>query len=100
MKKEIQRLIKEYEQNLKDMAGANVECRENYGRDIFSEDHMNTVKAFLYDLYELNFKLAFPNAVRPYDKKDYLKAQSEGFNLDDWDDYQKFYQLGEQEEEY
>ncbi|MGB4589006.1 MAG: hypothetical protein WBI17_07200 [Clostridiaceae bacterium] len=50
MKKLIQDLIKSYEQSLRDMAGANVECRDNYGRDIFSEDHMNTVKAFLFDL--------------------------------------------------
>ncbi len=53
MKKEIEKLIKEYEQNLRDMAGANNECQENYGRDIFSEDHINTVKAFLFDLGRL-----------------------------------------------
>ena len=34
----------------------------------------------------------------PYSEKDYAKAKEQGLNLDDWDDYQKFYGLGAQED--
>lgn len=36
----------------------------------------------------------------PYSPKDYEDAKSKGLDLDDWYDYEKYYQLGEQEEEY
>lgn len=35
---------------------------------------------------------------RPYSQTDYEAAQEQGLDLDDWNDYQKFYRLGEQEE--
>lgn len=50
MKKLIQDTIKSYEQSLRDMAGANNECQETYGQDIFPEAQMNFTKAFLFDL--------------------------------------------------
>lgn len=34
----------------------------------------------------------------PYSIFDYEAAQEQGLDLDDWNDYQKFYRLGEQEE--
>lgn len=33
----------------------------------------------------------------PYSKGDYLKAQQEGYDLDNWNDYEKFYGLGTSE---
>jgi len=36
----------------------------------------------------------------PYSKKDYEEAKAQGLDLDDWYDYQKFYHLGEYEEEF
>lgn len=50
MKKLIKDLIKTYEQSLRDMAGANVECQEQYGQDIFPEAQINLAKAILLDL--------------------------------------------------
>lgn len=38
------------------------------------------------------------NTTSPYSQKDYEAAQERGLDLDDWNDYQKFYELGEQEE--
>ena len=34
----------------------------------------------------------------PYSEKDYQEAKSHGLDLDDWNDYVKFYHLGEEEE--
>lgn len=56
MKKLIQDMIKSYEQSLRDMAGANSECQEKYGQDIFPEAQMNFTKAFLFDLHVLHDK--------------------------------------------
>jgi hypothetical protein len=33
----------------------------------------------------------------PYSYEDYEKAKKQGFDLDNWDDYVKFYELGEHE---
>lgn len=38
------------------------------------------------------------NKTPPYSIFDYEAAQEQGLDLDDWNDYQKFYRLGEQEE--
>ena len=38
--------------------------------------------------------------VCPYNEKNYLEAKAQGLDLDDWNDYQKFFGIGEQEEEY
>lgn len=38
------------------------------------------------------------NTTPPYSLTDYEAAQEQGLDLDDWNDYQKFYRLGEQEE--
>lgn len=35
---------------------------------------------------------------KPYSDEDYEKARAEGLDLDDWNDYVKFYGLGECEE--
>lgn len=50
MKKLIKDLIRTYEQSLRDMAGANNECQEQYGQDVFPEAQINLVKAILFDL--------------------------------------------------
>lgn len=34
----------------------------------------------------------------PYSEKDYQVAKAQGLDLDDWNDYVKFYHLGEEEE--
>ena len=34
----------------------------------------------------------------PYSEKDYQEAKAQGLDLDDWNDYVKFYHLGEEEE--
>ncbi len=33
----------------------------------------------------------------PYSEKDYEKAKAQGLDLDDWDDYARFYGLGTKE---
>jgi hypothetical protein len=33
----------------------------------------------------------------PYSKQDYEEAKQQGLDLDDWDDYCKFYGLGDPE---
>jgi hypothetical protein len=35
------------------------------------------------------------NIEKPYSQEDYEKAKSLGFDLDDWDDYVIYYELGE-----
>lgn len=35
------------------------------------------------------------NTVKPYSQEDYEIAKELGLNLDDWNDYQVFYKLGE-----
>jgi len=35
----------------------------------------------------------------PYSAKDYFSAKEQGLDLDDWNDYVKFYGLGEREAE-
>lgn len=35
------------------------------------------------------------NTVKPYSKKDYKEAKDMGLDLDNWDDYQDFYELGQ-----
>ena len=39
------------------------------------------------------------NITPPYNQSDYDAALTRGLDLDDWNDYQKYYRLGEQEEE-
>lgn len=34
----------------------------------------------------------------PYSEEDYMRAKAQGLDLDDWNDYVKFYHLGEEEE--
>jgi len=34
----------------------------------------------------------------PYSEKDYQEAKAQGLDLDNWNDYVKFYHLGEEEE--
>lgn len=34
----------------------------------------------------------------PYSQEDYEKAKQQGLDLDDWNDYVKYYGLGEREE--
>jgi hypothetical protein len=99
MKKEILRLIKEYEQNLRDMSGANNECQEKYGLNIYPDFQIDMIKAFLYDLHQLKNKIMNPDSDPPYSKEDYLKAKRQGFDLDNWRDYARFYGLGIGEEE-
>lgn len=36
----------------------------------------------------------------PYSFEDYKKARKEGLDLDNWEDYEKFYGLGEEPEEH
>lgn len=36
----------------------------------------------------------------PYSKEDYEKAKQQGLDLDDWNDYVKFYGLGEEDDNY
>lgn len=36
---------------------------------------------------------------KPYSDKDYADAKEKGLDLDDWNDYVKYYGLGEDEEE-
>jgi hypothetical protein len=36
----------------------------------------------------------------PYSEKENETAKKEGFDLDDWNDYQRYFQLGEDPEEY
>ena len=35
------------------------------------------------------------DAIKPYSDNDYLEAKELGLDLDDWDDYVKFFGLGE-----
>ena len=35
---------------------------------------------------------------KPYSDKDYEDAKKQGLDLDDWNDYVRFYGLGEREE--
>lgn len=36
------------------------------------------------------------NPVKPYSDEDYEKAKQQGLDLDDWDDYCKYFGLGEE----
>lgn len=36
----------------------------------------------------------------PYSEEDYQKAKEEGLDLDDWNDYVKFYNVGEEDDNY
>lgn len=42
---------------------------------------------------EVNKKKLEGRAI-PYSQKDYLEAEKQGLNLDNWNDYQEFYGLG------
>lgn len=37
------------------------------------------------------------NTNKPYSHKDYLDAKSKGLDLDNWNDYQEYYELGEED---
>ena len=37
---------------------------------------------------------------KPYSQEDYKEAKKQGFDLDVWEDYEKFFGLGEDPEEY
>lgn len=43
-------------------------------------------------------KIINENIEPPYSKEEYNKAQAEGLDLDDWNDYVKYWGLGEEEE--
>ena len=38
------------------------------------------------------------NTDKPYSQEDYKKAKMQGFDLDNWNDYKEFYELGSDEE--
>lgn len=40
------------------------------------------------------------NTEQPYSEEDYKEAKAQGLDLDNWNDYVKFYQLGEEPEEH
>jgi len=62
-----------------------------------SDEYNTRDLAFNYDAdFAYQVKLSPP----PYSCKDYVDALSIGYDLDDWNDYQKFYGLGEQEDEH
>lgn len=35
--------------------------------------------------------------IKPYSEEDYEDAKSKGFDLDNWRDYERYYELGEEE---
>lgn len=53
-----------------------------------------------FDSWSINHygKKIIGNKIPPYSIFDYEAAQEQDLDLDDWNDYQKFYRLGEQEE--
>ena len=40
------------------------------------------------------------NEAKPYSEEDYVDAESQGLDLDDWNDYVAYFELGLEEEEY
>ncbi|MHB8061276.1 MAG: hypothetical protein ACYDG2_01375 [Ruminiclostridium sp.] len=38
------------------------------------------------------------NTQKPYSQEDYEKAKNQGLDLDNWHDYETYFELGEKEE--